>query len=344
MNPDLLIPETASIRDAMQAMDVGHIALAFVTGPDGVLLGVVSDGDIRRALLKGRGLEDPVADCMARDVRTVPPDVSRNDVLDLMQACWLEQIPIVDERHRLVGVHLLHEILGRVQRPNWAVVFAGGKGTRLAPLTENTPKPMLAVAGRPILERIVHHIVSFGIQRLFLCINFLGDQVKDHFGDGARFGCRIEYLEESPDDPLGTGGGLSLLPERPTHSTLVMNGDLVTQVEVGRMLEFHDRHDNYATIGIRRYIHRIPFGCVTVRDGRVVELEEKPQLCRSISAGVYVLSPEAVAEVPRRFFPITELFSTGLSGGKPVGGFMIEDEWTHVGYVDELEKANGIET
>ena len=343
MNPRLCISETASVRDALKAMDVGEIGLAFVTGPDGVLLGVVSDGDVRRVLLRGGTLEDPVIDCMARDVRTVQATVGRNDVLDLMQSCWLEQVPIVDKEHRLIGVHLLHEILGRVQRPNWAVVLAGGKGTRLAPLTDTTPKPMLAVAGRPILERIILHIVSFGIQRVFLAINFLGDQVKEHFGDGSRHGCHIEYLEEAAEEPLGTAGSLSLLPERPLHPTLVMNGDLVTQVDIGQLLECHGRNNNYATIGIRPYVHQIPFGCVTVHDGQVVAFEEKPKTISNISAGIAVLSPPAVMDVPSRFFPITELFENAFREGKTIGSFMIDDEWTDVGAVDEFRRVNGIE-
>lgn len=327
----------------MKALEDGQMGLAFVTRSDDTLLGVVSDGDIRRALLRGSTLDDSVQGCMATDVRTVTPEVSRNDVLDFMQSCWLEQIPIIDENGRLVGVHLLHEILGRVRRPNWAVVLAGGKGARLGSITEKIPKPMLTVAGRPILERIVLHIVSFGIQRVFLSINFLRDRVKDYFGDGSRYGCRIDYLEEQDSEPLGSGGSLALLPEAPAHSTLVMNGDLVTQVNISQMLDFHHRHGYYATMGIRPYVHQIPFGCVTLDAGRIIELEEKPDLCASINAGIYVLSPQAVADVPRRLFPITDLFTRAVDSNKPVGGFMIEEDWIDIGRADELRKANGIE-
>jgi len=342
VNADMCIDKQASIRDAMRSINEGKVGLTFVLGENRVLLGVVSDGDIRRALLGGRALEDPVAECMATDMRTVGPHVGRNEVLDLMQSCWLEQIPIVDENQRLVGVHLLHEVLGRVPRPNWAVIMAGGKGTRLAPLTDETPKPMLTVAGRPILERLILHVVSYGIQRVFLSVNFLSEQVKEHFGDGSRHGCQIEYLEETAGEPLGTAGSLSLLPQLPIHPVIVLNGDLVTQVELGQMLDCHEQNDCYATLGIRPYVHQIPFGCVTVRDGEVISFDEKPKSVTSISAGINVLSPDAIADVPRRFFPMTELFEHAFKQRKTLKSFLIEDDWVDVGHVGEYQKANGL--
>ncbi len=343
MNRKMCVRQEASVRQAMLAIEAGEIGLAFVTTGDDVLLGVVSDGDVRRFLLQGGTLDASVTNCMERSVRTVNASVSRNDVLDLMQSCWLEQIPIVDKDRRLIGVHLLHEMLGRVHRPNWAVIMAGGRGSRLAPLTDDTPKPMLTVAGRPILERLVLHIVSFGIQRVFISVNFLSEQIKEHFGDGGRYGCRIDYLQESKNEPLGTAGSLSLLPESPSHPVLVMNGDLVTQVEVGQLLESHERSDHYATIGIRPYVQQIPFGCVTVQDGCVTSFEEKPRNVFSISAGVAVLSTSAVADVPNRFFPVTELFEKAFKEGKTIGSFLIEGEWADVGRIGEFRRANGFE-
>ena len=176
-----------------------------------------------------------------------------------MQARQLNQIPILDDRGRLKGLHLLHEILGSQPKPNWAVIMAGGKGTRLGELTKQTPKPMLKVAGRPILERLVLHLVGCGIRpHLHFRPTTSPASIEDHFGDGSRFGCRIEYLREQPDEPLGTGGSLSLLPEKPENPIFVCNGDLVTQVDVSSLFDFHNDGAHLATIGVRSYAHEIP--------------------------------------------------------------------------------------
>ena len=328
----------------MQALEQDAIGMAFVTTPDGILVGVVTDGDIRRALLGGATLEGSIAPFATRNYQSVGSDMGRSDVLDLMQAHRVKQIPIIDEHHHLVGVHLLHEILGCNVRANWAGILAGGKGTRLKPLTTRVPKPMIPIAGRPILERIVLHLVSFGVQQIFLSVNYLQEQIKEHFGDGSRHGCNIRYLEESGDEPLGSGGSLALLPEAPSEPILVINGDLVTQVDISAIFQFHESGGYYTTMGVRPYIEKIPFGCVTVKDDRVVSVEEKPQFVHSINAGVYVLSPEAVAAVPQKFFPITELFTQALETGKPVGGFEIEGDWTDIGSVGDLARASGIGT
>ena len=215
--------------------------------------------------------------------------------------------------------------------------MAGGRGTRLSPITEHLPKPMLRVAGRPILERLVLHLVGFGVKRVFLSINYLGHLVEQHFGDGERFGCRIEYLRET--ESMGTGGSISLLPSPPVDPLLVLNGDLVTQANVERMLAFHEQERCLATVGVRRYARQVPFGCVDAVGGRVRRFEEKPVVERLISAGIYVLSPEVVARIPRRHFPITDLFEDCLGSGEPIAAFEIEDDWIDVGQQDQLRQA-----
>jgi dTDP-glucose pyrophosphorylase/CBS domain-containing protein len=339
--PSYQIAEDTSLRGAMVALNEVATGLVFVTNAEGVLTGVVSDGDIRRAILRGTSLDDPVRECMTRNYRAVSPEVTRSDVLDLMQAYWLKQVPIIDAGNRLLGVHLLHEMLGHVARANWAVVLAGGRGTRMRPLTDRMPKPMALVAGRPILERIVLHLMSFGVHRIFLAVNYRREQIMSHFGDGSRFGCRIEYLEEEEDLPLGSAGGLSLLPESPQDPVLVMNGDLVTQANVADMLRFHERGGYLATMAVSPWACEVPYGCVTLERGVVTEIDEKPTLYRNINAGVYVLSPQAVARVPRAFYPITDLFAEAIAAGERIGGFMLEGEWLDVGRIDQLHAANG---
>jgi len=324
----------------MQAIQLGAIGIAFALDAERRLLGTLTDGDVRRALLQGKSIAEPLAPYMRRAFTSVSPQASRAEVLDLMRARVIQQVPIVNETGRIEGVHLLREILGASERTNWAVIMAGGQGVRLRPVTEHIPKPMLRVAGRPILERIVLHLVGFGFRNLFLSVNYLGHVIEEHFGDGERFGCKIQYLRE--DKPLGTGGSLSLLPSAPSQSVVVMNGDLVTQARLDLLLEHREACGATATIGAQRYYHRVPYGCLSLApDGRVLELEEKPTFERWVSAGMYVLSPPAVAMVPRDFFSITTLFEMLLKQGQTVAAFEVDDDWIDVGQKEQLASAQG---
>lgn len=334
------IPPGSPVRKAMEALEAAATEIVLVVDDTRKVLGTVTDGDIRRTLLRGATLEHPVEICMQRAFKSAPESAGRAEILDLMKAWSVSQIPLLDEEGRLVGLHLLHEIVGGHQRPNWAVIMAGGKGTRLRPITEHLPKPMIQIAGRPILERLVLHVLSFGVRRIFLSINYLGEMVQRHFGDGSQFGCEIEYLTE--DKPLGTGGALSLLPALPEHPVLVMNGDVVTQADLGAMLDFHQRHHFDATMAIREYTHTVPFGCVETKDNRVVELVEKPTLRQQVNTGIYVLSPSLLSNVPARTeFPITQLFENCFDAGIPVGAYLLQEDWIDVGHHDQLRQARG---
>src|SRR5512146_1905804 len=193
---DATVPISGSIRDAMIALEKGSLEVALMIDESGRLVGIMTDGDIRRALIRGSSVDDRVADHMQRNFVSVGPRAGRAEVIDLMQARFIQQIPVVDGDGKLAGLHLLRDVIGAPERSNWAVIMAGGRGARLAPLTDLLPKPMLRVAGRPILERIVLHCVSQGVRRIFVAINYLGHVIRDHFGDGSRFGVRIEYLAE----------------------------------------------------------------------------------------------------------------------------------------------------
>lgn len=335
-----LVAEDGSIRDAMAALDRGAGRIALAVDASGRLSGVVTDGDIRRALLAGATLTSPLASVVTREPVAVDPGEGRAGVLELMRARRISAIPVVDSRGVPVGLHLLHEFLERAERTTWAVVMAGGQGLRLRPLTDTVPKPMLRVAGRPILERIVLHLVGFGVKRIFLSVNYLGQIIEEHFGDGAAFGARIEYLRE--DRPLGTAGALGLLPEPPTESLLLLNGDLVTSADLGSLLAFHVAGGFDATIGYRRYLHTIPFGCID-RDGeRVVGLDEKPTIEREVNTGMYALEPGLVALVqPGEPTTMPDLIATALADGRPVGAFEIEDDWVDVGQREQLVRARG---
>ena len=337
---DISVRNNSTIREGMQAIDRGACWIALVVDDVNKLLGLITDGDVRRALLAGAALGDPLEPYMQKKFTAVTPEVGRSEVLDIMRARTLNQIPIVDEGGKLVGLHLLREIIGAVRRPNWAVVMAGGRGERLRPLTDTVPKPMIKVAGRPILERIVLHLVGFGIRRIFLSVNYLSQIIEEHFGDGSRLGCQIEYLRE--DEPLGTGGALSLLPEKPQNPLLVLNGDLLTEFDVGNMLAFHDQGGYAATMGIHDYVQTVPFGVLDIAEGRILGIREKPTMTYPTNAGIYVLNPELLDRVPRNtMYTIPALVEDCLARGEGVGAFSIEDDWMDIGRPQELQRARG---
>jgi dTDP-glucose pyrophosphorylase len=326
-----------TLFDAIQALNGPAEGMAVVVNESGKVAGVLTDGDVRRALMKESRLDAPLDPYLRRDFLYVSETDSREQILDLMQAKKIKHLPVLDTIGKLIGIHQLHDIVGGGELPNHAVIMAGGRGERLRPITEHLPKPMIKVAGRPILERLVLHLVGCGITHVYLSVNYLAEVIERHFGDGSRFGC--QYLHEN--DQLGTGGALSLLPKAPSEPLLVLNGDLVTQVDFSRMLAFHTASQSVATIGYRPYSHQIPFGCIELRDNTVVSIQEKPILERCVSAGVYVLSPSTLELVPRKFFPITELFQTLLDRGDKIGSYEITTDWTDVGQHSELSQARG---
>ena len=332
----------ATLHEAMRVIDTGAMAIALVLEEGGCLVGTVTDGDIRRALLQGASQSDPVESHMHRDFTAVTPETTRAEVLDLMTARHLQQIPVLDPEGRLVGLHLMREIVGGRKRPNWAVVMAGGKGERLRPITDSIPKPMVPVAGRPILERIVLHLVGYGIRTVYMAVNYRSELIEDHFGDGEKLGCSIRYLKE--EKPLGTAGALALLPERHGHPLLVLNGDIITQADIGGLLALHEREGNEITVGVKTHLHTVPFGVVALEGDRITEIMEKPTESWTINAGIYVLNPEILSLIPGgESFAMTDLVEAALEQGKAIGAFPIEEEWIDVGRRVDLSKARGEE-
>ena len=338
--------ESATIRDAMLAVQRGSVSAALAVTADNVFVGVITDGDIRRALLEGADLSDPVKPFIRRNPVVAAATESRSSVLDLMQARGISMIPMVDSAGRVAGVHLLQQLLGRVARPNLALVLAGGRGTRLQPVTAALPKPMVTVAGRPILERIVNHLVGYGIERIVLAIGHMGEVIEDYFGDGSQLGCDIKYLREDPLNPLGTGGplgNLSNLSRDETETLLVLNGDLVTQFDVDAMLTHHEQAQAMATIGAITYTHEVPYGVLDVnRDGNVAAIVEKPLHQEFVNAGIYALDPKVLQRVPRdTYFPMTRVLSECIDRGERVSVWTLDGDWIDVGRPQDLARARG---
>jgi dTDP-glucose pyrophosphorylase len=334
---EALIGAQDSVRETIRRIDGSSTQIALVVDADNRLLGTITDGDIRRGLLRGVSLDDPARTIMNASPTCAHPGESREAILARMKAKALHQIPVVDAERRVIGLEVLDELLV-TRRDNWVVLMAGGRGARLRPLTDDTPKPMLRVGPKPILETILESFVEQGFSRFFLAVNYRADMVRAHFGDGGRWGVDIHYLAET--SPLGTAGALGLLPEAPTAPVMVMNADLLTRVGFGHMLDFHRAQGADATMGVREYDFQVPFGVVRIKDQSIVEIEEKPVHRFFVNAGIYVLSPEALARVPQgRAFDMPELFQALISAGRPAAVFPIREYWVDIGRMDDLERA-----
>jgi dTDP-glucose pyrophosphorylase len=287
-----LLSEGASIEQAIRRLNDAALQIVMVVNPQGQLVGTITDGDIRRALLRGLTVADTTDDILARQALVVPPDMRPESVMQLMRANRIHQLPVVDDQCRVVGLHLWDEISGPSERPNLMVIMAGGLGTRLAPHTETCPKPLLPVAGKPMLEHIIERAKDEGFSRFVLSVRYLGQMIEEHFGDGRRWGVRIDYLREN--DPLGTAGALSLLTPQPDLPFIVTNGDVLTDIRYGEMLDFHVRNHAHATMAVRMYEWQHPFGVVHTEGVNIVGFEEKPVHRSHVNAGVYALNPSAL--------------------------------------------------
>lgn len=334
----LVVAPEATLRDAMSTIDATGVQLALVVSNDARLLGVLTDGDIRRAILRGSELSTPCREVMNPNPVTAPASTAPSELLAIMRTRVLHQIPLVDEARRVVGLVTIDTLIGATERTNWVVLMAGGLGQRLRPLTENCPKPMLPVGGKPILENILEAFVEHGFRRFFVSVNYMASVVRDYFGTGTRWGVKIEYLEE--DTRLGTAGGLRLLPERPTEPLFVMNGDLLTRVRFDSMLNFHIEHNAVATMAVREYDMQVPYGVVRT-DGSVISaIEEKPVQKFYVNAGIYTLSPEALDCVPGEgYFDMPELFQRLMQSGRRTAAYPVREFWLDVGRVEEFERA-----
>lgn len=287
-----LVPVTSTLGEVIRNLDASTLQIALVVSPDGALIGTITDGDIRRGLLRGLDMNSPIDSIVQRDPLVVPQALGHETVRQLMQANGIRQIPVVDDARKVVGLHTMGEVLVSATRPNVMVIMAGGEGTRLRPFTEKCPKPLLPVDGKPMLEHILERAKAEGFQRFVVAVHYLGHMIVDHFGDGSAWHVHIDYIRE--DAPLGTAGAIGLLRPRPDGPFLVTNGDVLTDVRYGELLDFHCRNGAVATMAVRLHVWRHPFGVVHINGVDIVGFDEKPIARSHVNAGVYVLEPAAL--------------------------------------------------
>lgn len=335
-----IISPASSLREAVEVIDAASLQIALVVDEDGRLLGTVTDGDLRRAILRDVSMEDPVERVMNKNPTTAREQDDRETLLALMRQRRLHQIPILDATWRVVGLEVLDDLLKPQPKTNPVVLMAGGLGSRLRPLTEDLPKPLLQVGRKPILETIIESFIEHGFGRFYVSVNYKAEMIEGHFGDGSRWGAEIEYLREN--ERLGTAGALSLLPQPPTEPVFVMNADLLTRLNFAHLLDFHTAHDSMGTMCVREYEMQVPYGVIRTQSHRIIDIHEKPTERYLVNAGVYVLEPDALTLIPQgQFFDMPHLFKLLMDQGEETAVFPIREYWLDIGQMDDFNRANG---
>ena len=335
---DALVSSSTTLRQTIEAITEGSLQIALVVDSDNKLLGTVTDGDIRKAILAGKDLSIPAAEAMRREPITSAAKTPRAAILKLMREKRIHQMPLLDELGRVVDVLTVDDMIGALQKPNAVLIMAGGLGTRLHPLTQDTPKPMLKVGGKPILETIIQSFVDQGFINFFVSINYKAEIISDYFGDGSKYGVTITYLTEKMR--LGTAGGLSLLPKNIHAPVIVMNGDLLTRISVDALLDFHERENAIATMVVREDHYQIPYGVVQVDGTQIIGVEEKPTQRNLVNAGIYVISKLGLENIPKdTFYDMPTHFAKLSADGHRTAAFPLHEYWVDIGRLDELERA-----
>lgn len=337
---EIMISPSTAILKAIEIIDAGAMKIALVVDENNCLLGTVTDGDIRRGILRGVALDEEVQNVMNPNPITARSTETKETVLAIMKLKRLHQIPIIDGQGCVVGIEILDNLLKSNFRENWVMLMAGGLGTRLRPLTDDAPKPLLKVGSKPILETIMDNFIEYGFRKFYLSVNYKAEMIEEYFGDGSRWGVEIRYIHE--DKRMGTAGALGLLSEKPTQPLVVMNGDLLTKVNFQQLLDFHIEHRAQATMCVREYDFQVPYGVVKVDKLKLIGIDEKPIHKFFVNAGIYVLDPAALDLIPKNeFFDMPSLYQKLMDLNCETVVFPIREYWMDIGRKDDFERANG---
>jgi dTDP-glucose pyrophosphorylase len=336
---NLCVPPGTSIRLTLEAITKNGRQVALVTDADDRLLGIVTDGDVRKALLRGASLDAPVGPSMNAAPITGRAGLARGAATELMRARAIRHLPLVDAAGRLTDVVFLDDVLARVPLPAAAVIMAGGMGTRLRPLTEETPKPLLRVGGRPLIEILIERLERSGIGRVLVAVHHKSDMIREALGDGSRFGVQLSCLDEP--ERLGTIGALTLIRPRPAEPFFVINADILTKCDFRAMWEFHRAEGARMTVGVSLHQVDIPYGEFTLHGTRISRVEEKPRKEFPVNAGIYLLDPSLIDLIPPgQYFDATDLIRACLERDLPVSAYLIREYWLDVGRHDDLRRAD----
>jgi len=334
-----LVNSDVTLEQAIEVLDKAALRIALIVDEDDRLLGTLTDGDVRRALLKHLPLLTPVTEIMNTKPRTAEQSWSESRLLAMMEQYDLLQVPLVDIDNRVTGLVNLNHIVNKPRHDNPVFLMAGGFGTRLRPLTNSCPKPMLRVGGKPILERILQSFVEAGFHRFYISTHYMPQVIRDYFGDGEKWGVSIKYVHEN--EPLGTGGALGLLPHDEIDQPMfMMNGDLLTSINLQSFLEFHESQNGVATMCVKEYEHQVPYGVITSDGTQIKSMVEKPIHRFFVNAGIYLLDPGLVTSMERGIYiDMPTLLEREINLGRRVNMFPIHEYWIDVGRFDDFQRA-----
>ena len=334
-----LLIRNASIRDAINNLENTGIRITLIVDENDILLGTVTDGDIRRALLKGSTIETKIVDVMHNNPVVAFTNTKKLEILELMRQNKIYQIPIIDDSGKILGLHLFEEINKNKIIENPIVIMAGGFGTRLRPYTNDCPKPMVLVSGKPILEHIILRAKDQGFKNFYISLHYLGHVIKNYFGNGERWNINIIYIDEN--QPLGTAGAISLLDPFPNTPFIITNGDIITSTNYSDLLDFHIKNDADATMSVFKYDLQNPYGVVVTSGLNITDIYEKPIYSSYVNAGIYVLNPSIRNQITTdQRIDMPDLFKKIKEKQYKTIAYPIIESWLDVGRPDDLNLAS----
>ena len=329
---------SSTIQKSLSVIESGSVKIALILNDECQLLGTLSDGDIRRALLRKKTLQDTIEDVYFKNPIVATKNSTNEELLHLCLVNKIAQLPIVDENNVLIDLFTLNENQPTKQYDNTVVLMVGGLGSRLRPMTKDTPKPMLEIGGQPILQTIVEGFLKHGFVNIVMCLGYKADMIQNFFQDGSKFGVKIEYITE--EKRMGTAGALTLLKNKIDKPFFVMNGDILTNVNYEQMFEFHELNNAIATMCIREYDIEVPYGVVNINNENICSIEEKPIHSFFVNAGIYLLDPKSIDLIPiNEFYDMTSLFETLISNNERTISFPLKEYWMDVGNHSDFFKA-----
>lgn len=334
----ILITPDMQIQKAIEIIDINSQQIALVVDRGRKLLGTVTDGDVRRGILKGISIDQSVELIMNSHPVTIPKINDANSILNIMKVNKLHHLPVVDDTGRLIGFEKLDDLIQQPQKENWVVIMAGGLGTRLRPLTDDCPKPMLKIGGKPLLETILDEFIRQGFVHFCLSVNYKSEDIANYFGDGSKWGVALDYIVEQ--HPMGTAGSLSLFRQQTDKPIIVINGDILTKLNFEQLLNFHEKQKACATVAVTAYDFKVEYGVVKIDKDTLVGFDEKPVFESFINAGIYVVNPEILNTIPKKMnFDMNHLLEEMLRRKEKVCAFPIREYWIDIGKMKNFHQA-----
>ncbi|HEF7931706.1 nucleotidyltransferase family protein [Campylobacter jejuni] len=330
-----------SIMKALELLGTNHFKLLIVENLNQEFIGIVTDSDIRKGLLQGMSINDPIEKITQKNPIVAKHSASKEELLKLSIKYNISEIPIVNDDYKVIRVERLMQDILLSKKDNKIIIMVGGLGVRLKPLTDNTPKPMLKIGNKPILEIILEKFKHQGYSNFIFCVNYKADVIENYFKDGSKFNVRISYIKEN--QRLGTAGALSLLEDIGDLPFLVTNGDIVTDIDYSQIFKQHILLESDATMCVKQYEYKIPYGVIKVKDNAILSIREKPTYNFFVNSGIYILSPEILHEIPKnKFYDMPQLFKVLIKKKYKVSSYNVEETWIDIGMHQELKKVNDV--